>query len=1166
MRSRKRALRLFVEALESRETPSVTFVDSTFESVSSGLPGDWNQWSNDGSSPFGVATTGTSPAPTSGTNVLAYSPPFSSTNALAWNEQVVDKDATISANVFLSSANPVRILGRGSNLNTSTPTYYALTITRGLTVGLAKVVGGTASAVGTSVTSTDYVSQKWARVTLDISGSTLRAQVQRLDNGQYLTSAGGWQASPVWAVTATDTSITAGDLTGIGRFATDANPLYFDDFRVEKAGGENFDGVATGSLPGDWAQWSSNGSSPFAVSPATSGTNPIYARSAPNALAFTPLSTVSGRAWYNVSQSANVTVSTDVYLNNPLDSVIFARGANLSGTTPTYYAANIRRGLTASLSKVTSGTETGIGTAVTSGDYVSQLWVTVTLDVQGSTVRMQVQRRDTNQYLTSAGGWQSAPTWAVTATDTAITAGGYTGVSRKSGNANATSFDNFVVTPGPASPPSGNVIDITQTSITSPIILNQANTTYRLMNNLSATGTAFVVAAKGVTLDLNGYTVTYSTAASPVVPNGGFETALSGDATRPANWDLSAAPTARRVAARLGMWGNYMLQMNNFTSTQTITSDWITIPEASREYAATITPRGTSNVQVEVRVLADTGSGLQTIASGIAAPSDVGRGFSAVAQFTPVAGVTQVKIQVIATLASGTSGSVDMDYAALLRSRDFGVMATQTTQIPPHLSSIFGYRNAADFTVRNGTITQGASKSYKGNPLFFQTLPGVKVDGVTTNASGMDTDNLYANYASNIDIRNSTFDSTVDNISKRMLGFGAIRMMSTSGELYIGGNTILNSPMCGIYIASHNGNANTARIVNNTIRQKAFVSDGYGILINGLSNFELGYNTIQPILGRGILFDGFNSYITKDGDIHDNIVEAYEKPNLEYGPEGLEATALRMRNYNGQHRNLVFRNNTFSARTDANGVNQAIAVRVTQDGRSGQMTGANDRFEGNTFRAIVEVTDPIKKAFAVSLAGVSRGTGLQFWSNIFESNYCTLNVGDNDTQFANEDVLFASNTHRKSTLGVARSEYQTVIINTPSNGSGGFYEALDIKLINRLYDGGATSTIAYTGGGQKRVGVGSLLTTNVTASGSPAQGATVTVYDKDNQAVGTGTTDYNGRVIIPVVTTLYLQTTSNPSLITTDNRGGFLIRAAWSSNTQQVNDAISGNTTLNFAF
>jgi hypothetical protein len=1163
MRSRKRAPRLFVEALESRETPSVTYIDASFESVSSGLPGGWNQWSNDGSSPFGVAATGASPAPTSGTNVLAYSPLYSSTNGLAWNEQVVDKDATISANVYLSSANPIRIVGRGSDLNTSTPTYYALTITRGLTVGLAKVVGGTATAVGTSVTSGDYVSQKWSRVTLDISGTTLRAQVQRLDNGQYLTSAGGWQAAPTWAVTATDSSIAAGDLTGIGRFATDANPLYFDDFRVEKAGGENFDGVATGALPADWSQWSSNASNPFAVSPATSGTNPIYARSAPNALAFTPLSGVSGRAWYNASQPANVTVSTDVYLNNPLDSVVFARGANLGGTTPTYYAANIRRGLTASLSKVSAGTETGIGTAVTSGDYVSQLWVTVTLDVQGSTVRMQLQRRDTNQYLTTGGGWQAAPTWAVTATDTSITAGGYTGVSRKSGNANATSFDNFVATPGQSTPP-GNVVDITQTSITSPIILNQANTTYRLMNNLTATSTAFVVAAKGVTLDLNGHTVTYGTAASPTVTNGGFETGKVGDATLPANWDLTSAPTARRVAARVGMWGSYMLQMNNFTSTQTLTtSDWIPISEVGREYAATVTPRGTSNVQVEVRVLADLGSGLQTIASGFSAPSDVGRGFSAVAQFTPGVSVTQVKIQIIATLASGTSGSVDMDYVALQRSRDFGVMATQTTSVPPQLASIPGYRTTDNFTIKNGTVTQGAGKAYKGNPLFFQSLPGLKVDGVNTNASGMDTDNLWGNYASNIDIRNSTFDSTVDNISKRMVGFGAIRMMSTSGELYIGGNTILNSPMTGIYIASHNGNANTARIVNNIIRQKAFVSDGYGILINGMSNFEIGNNTIQPILGRGILFDGFNSYITKDGDIHDNIVEAYEKPNLEYGPEGLEATALRMRNYNGQHRNLVFRNNTFSARTDADGVNQAIAVRVTQDGRNGQMAGANDRFEGNTFRAIVEVTDPAKKAFAISLAAVSPGTGLQFWSNVFESNYCTLNVGDNDTQFANEDVLFASNTHRKSTLGVARTEYQTIIINTPSNGSGGFHAALDIKLINRLYEGGATSTITYTGNGQKKVGVGSLLTTNVTASGSPAQGAIVTVYDKDNQAIGTGTTDYNGRVIIPVVTTYYTQTTGSP---TADPRGGFRIHTAWSSSTQQVNDPISGNTTLNFAF
>lgn len=1162
MQREKNFTRLTVESLESRETPSLTVISDSFENVTAGLAEDWSQRSNDGSSPFGVAATGTSPTPTSGANVLAYTPPYSTTNALVWNEKLVDKDATVSTNVFLSSLNPVRVTARGSNLDTATPSYYAATITRGLTVGLVKVVNGTATAIGTSVTSSDYVSQKWARVTLDVNGTTLKAKVLRLDTNQYLTSAGGWQSAETWAVTTTDTAITTGDLTGIGRFATEANSLHFDDFRAEKAGGESFDNTAPGGLPGDWTQWASNGSSPFAVSGPTSGTNPVYVQTAPHALAFTPLSNVSGRAWHTVSQSANVTVSADIYLNNPLDSLVFARGANLGGTTPTYYAANLRRGLTASLSRVSAGTETAIGSAVTSTDYVSQLWATVTLDVQGSTIRMQVQRRDTNQYLTPTGGWQAAATWAVTATDTAITAGGFVGVSRKVGNANATSFDNVAITPAPTPPPppSGNVVDITQTTATSPIVLNQANTTYRLQNNLTATGTAFVVAAKGVTLDLNGFTVTYGTAASPVVPNGGFETGLANDATKPANWDITSAPAAQRVAARTGMWGSYMLQLNNFTSTQTITSEWIPIAEANREYAATVTPRGTSNVKVEIRVLADTGGGLQTLVSATASSADVGRGFSPVAQFTPGSSVTQVKLQIVASLVSGTSGSVDLDYAALFRSRDFGVMATQTSSIPPHLASISGYRYAANFTVRNGTITQGAGRAYKGYPLFFQTLPGVKVDGVTTIASGMDTDNLLANYASNIDIRNSTFDATMDIMSKRMVGFGAIRMYSSSGELYIGGNTILNSPMTGIYIANHNGNATTARIVNNQIRQKAFISDGYGILINGLNNFEIGFNTIQPVLGRGLLFDGFNQYVTKNGDIHDNTVEAYEKPNLEYGPNELEATALRMRNYGGQHRNLVFRNNTFSARTDAAGVNQAIAARITHDSRNGQMAGANNLFEGNTFRAIVEVTDPAKKAYAVSLAGVSPGTGLQFWSNVFESNFVTLNVGDNDTQFANEDVLFASNTHRKSSLGAVRTDYRTVVI-------GGYnYAVFDIRLIDARYENGATNTITYVGTGQKRIGVGFLLTVNVTAGGVATEGATVTVYDKDNQAVATGTTNYNGRAVIPVVTTLYRQTTTDPTQITSDARGPFRVSVAWGASTQDRNDPLSGNTTMNFAF
>src|SRR5689334_10067898 len=119
------SVRLKLEALEARETPSVTVVNENFDTVSSGLPTGWTQRTNDASNPFAVAATGTAPTPVSGTKVLAYSPPLSTTNGIAWDQQSVGENATVAADVFLNSVNPVQVLARGSNLNTGTPTYYA---------------------------------------------------------------------------------------------------------------------------------------------------------------------------------------------------------------------------------------------------------------------------------------------------------------------------------------------------------------------------------------------------------------------------------------------------------------------------------------------------------------------------------------------------------------------------------------------------------------------------------------------------------------------------------------------------------------------------------------------------------------------------------------------------------------------------------------------------------------------------------------------------------------------------------------------------------------------------------------------------------------------------------------------------------------------------------
>ena len=56
-----------------------------------------------------------------------------------------------------------------------------------------------------------------------------------------------------------------------------------------------------------------------------------------------------------------------------------------------------------------------------------------------------------------------------------------------------------------------------------------------------------------------------------------------------------AAPGASVQPAIAGMWGNYMLQVPNITTTETISSSPISIAQANIEYAAPITPKALSD-------------------------------------------------------------------------------------------------------------------------------------------------------------------------------------------------------------------------------------------------------------------------------------------------------------------------------------------------------------------------------------------------------------------------------------------------------------------------------------------------------------------------------------------------------------------------------------------
>jgi hypothetical protein len=430
---------LRLEELELRLAPTGSLgIEESFDTTTPGtLPAGWSQWSSTGTNAIAVSSAQSLSAPNS---LAINSPAASGMNARAWVNTAQPANEEVSADVYLNSLIPTEILARGSNLNTTAPSFYAVTVTRGLDLELLKVTGGTVTTLG-EVKSANWIANQWVNVTLYVDGDAIQAQVQNTQTEQYLNNSGQWQSGQTWALNLTDTSITGGGDVGVGRLPSYTGTTYVDNFFYSPVGTEeSFDTTATGTLPAGWSQWSSTGTNAFAVSSALS-------LSPSNSLASTSSSSgMNARAWINTAQPANEEVSADVYLNSLIPVEILARGSNLNTTTPTYYAVSVTQGLDLKLLKVTGGTAMTLG-EIKSANWIANQWINVTLLVNGDNVRAQVQNTKTGQYLNSSGQWQSGQTWALNLTDSSISGGGEVGVGRLPSYTGTNYIDDFFYVP-----------------------------------------------------------------------------------------------------------------------------------------------------------------------------------------------------------------------------------------------------------------------------------------------------------------------------------------------------------------------------------------------------------------------------------------------------------------------------------------------------------------------------------------------------------------------------------------------------------------------------------------------------------------------------------------------------------------------------------------------
>lgn len=211
--------------------PAPTGGVQSFDTTAAGaVPANWSVWSSDISSGFKAsASRALSPA-----NGFASSG-MSNSVARSWDGADLPADSEASAAIYLDSLIGAQVFVRGTNLQTATPSYYAVNIVRGLQANLVKVVNGVETVIG-SVKSAGYFSAQWTRVRLIAEGDRLRVQIYRTDLRQWLTPDGQWSETPDFALEVRDGSITGGGKAGVGRKSGASGALTVDDFEAKPAG------------------------------------------------------------------------------------------------------------------------------------------------------------------------------------------------------------------------------------------------------------------------------------------------------------------------------------------------------------------------------------------------------------------------------------------------------------------------------------------------------------------------------------------------------------------------------------------------------------------------------------------------------------------------------------------------------------------------------------------------------------------------------------------------------------------------------------------------------------------------------------------------------------------------------------------------------------------
>jgi hypothetical protein len=422
--------------------------------------------------------------------------------------------------------------------------------------------------------------------------------------------------------------------------------------------------------------------------------------------------------------------------------------------------------------------------------------------------------------------------------------------------------------------------------------------TYIVTNDINSDRSAIFL-GKDITLDLNGYSITYADGNYEHIPNCSFEEGLK-------DWDISKAPSATIEDTRVHVFiGDKILSL---AAGEEIVSQYILLPVTNRSYFAMC---GVTKMEMQVSVYVEDINGIQIkcitkysdstlVSCPVEARSPrMGGGF-VYAHLTGLAtGKYRIKVKAVTDCL--------IDYIDIRPSMDVGIGIVEDTHPTGHNDHLYNRTHSAffDYTadvqrkipIAEIPVVTGTGSVVIRNGIIRNATPGmlswgiqstaedvsIILDNVKIESSGINSTAVDVPQAT---ITHCTFD--VNNpfiINRHGAEFYAVDLRGEKPS-EVSFNEFYGGQGCLVF------KGNFSSIHHNYFVNRQTVTNHYSVMAMGDSS-EIFENRFEPEIGSGI-----EIYVHRGIQVFNNLFRIVAAPpTCEYGHEDYSTSAIRIADY-----------------------------------------------------------------------------------------------------------------------------------------------------------------------------------------------------------------------------------------------------------------------------